>query len=399
MKRYSKFLFFYFMLFLTIESVNDNEHLDIGDQNIQDLHFSQNIMEMFEDISVKTKSECGIGLLNSFGLIGNEYEVYSTNRYCPMIFKSCCSLQDERISSYLWNRNFRPLLENHYSGVLNLLKFILGFFKNFNDYAKILLKNSDPNCQKHAENFLHMRFTKKIIYEIYDTILNSIEYMGKMRKGFFCGICDGENHKVDLKDTISINLPFCQKLVDNTSTASYYFVHYVKNFIDSSIGMLQCHENIKPDFLDLPLSEIKDTKFCHFFQKNNFFFYCENYCQMFHNFNISSILEGNFDKLQKVALLYIKYSSRVLDTNLYIKFLDEFMDKVESNHFHKEKDINKVLSYSGQEIINYKTNIVYLSGMDLLSSFTNSKYPLTIESSKIFGILLISVIFLLNNLT
>ena len=81
-------------------------------------------------------------------------------------------------------------MEKYYETYLYSVKFLLGFsveaLKVANDY-----KNSEnAKCKNAATDMIAMNLNPTLTQDIYKSFVNSMEELGKLRKGFYCVLCD-----------------------------------------------------------------------------------------------------------------------------------------------------------------------------------------------------------------
>lgn len=86
--------------------------------------------------------------------------------------------------------------------------------------------------------------------DIYKTYTNAMDEVGKLRKGFYCILCDARTQEklrdfyavtnIIYSDRVYLNQEFCKTLVEKTIRASFFTVFYLKRFSENLSTLIQC---------------------------------------------------------------------------------------------------------------------------------------------------------------
>lgn len=118
---------------------------------------------------------------------------------CPNIHQSCCSKRDQlQIYSNWVASKERHTIKKHYhkvyeiySDVIEELKFVYEFAQKT---VKKLKYKKIANCKELSKRILNFEVTQ-LEEKIKENLKNMEEFLFYSFKGFYCSICNYQNHK------------------------------------------------------------------------------------------------------------------------------------------------------------------------------------------------------------
>lgn len=178
---------------------------------------------------------CNQQILRNFGLIGTDTPVDVKLSMCPNVIKSCCLFADQITIYEQWERGMehKKMMDRfHYHQ--KVYGDLIDAAVKIQDLASIIQlrmkKEPISNCKILAKRIIHFEF-KDISLRL-KTVLNKMhEFFEKSYSGFYCMICDAENHKYfQIEDNKLIySEKFCRDIISNSLNVLLYFhVHMMK---------------------------------------------------------------------------------------------------------------------------------------------------------------------------
>lgn len=129
-------------------------------------------------------------MLSAYGLTGLSTPTGGIHLYCPSITKNCCTKNDQILSMQLWTSENQYLVEKYYETYLYSIKYILGYSIEGTKLAEEYLNSETPKCKNAAVDLKAMNLNPTLTKDIYATYTSAMEELGKLRKGFYCILCD-----------------------------------------------------------------------------------------------------------------------------------------------------------------------------------------------------------------
>lgn len=217
---------------------------------------------------------------------------------CPNVLQSCCSKEDQLLIYSNWVMSHeRRTIKSHYEKSIDIYSQLIKELKYVYDLAlkvntKLKFKKIS-NCKELSKRILSFE-----IVLLQDKIMENLrrmeEFMFKSFKGFYCSICNYQNHKFFNIERLEImySEKFCRDIVENTLPSMMFFhvdIHKYLNFV--SRFLLSCDH--KGDYMqDVPIPRklifipdevhAKNLKQCRDERNSqNWFTYCKATCEMF----------------------------------------------------------------------------------------------------------------------
>lgn len=89
----------------------------------------------------------------------------------------------------LWNSENQYIVEKYYETYLFSIKYILGYSIEALKLADEF-KDDQGVCKQASDDLKSMNLNPTLTQDIYRTYTIAMEEMGKIRKGFYCILCD-----------------------------------------------------------------------------------------------------------------------------------------------------------------------------------------------------------------
>ena len=379
--------------------------------------FSRRILSESDNES----STCNMKILATYGLEGNHSPVKESNANCPNIRNNCCSNLDSKITVDLWNDDANKKISAYYETYLYSLKYILGFVEQTNELAEEMLESPRNMCKKAGEEFKRMGLTEKNTKTIFNVMVKGLKTVSNLRRGFFCGICDGDLHNdltqhwEEQKDagykSIKVSKDFCETLVEKTIAAAYFEAYYIKEITEVMSVLVSCGKNVeeieKMNY-EIPEDGFKQVKNCFYYRKKYPEFLCTPYCEQFNFARASGFFDGNLEQLRKFVE-FLKDNRKGGFPNGNSNFMmdvssweEEFLEK-NFNEFGRNLDNNELFFVSQEEEyafdrMHVEVEMQDTGGADFFPATSDSMYPLILSGVGKLSFILITIlgIVLLN---
>ena len=353
------------------------------------------------DGPVNASFECNVELVKAYGLNGIPRPHNAPSQSCPKLIQSCCSLEDDAKSLFLWNDE-KPYIEAHFNAVLSFYRYTLGFADQAFRSAQFLYDTTNEDCRLAVQDMIRLNLNKPRATEIYKLLVKSVKSVANIRKGFYCSICEAKFHldhyfyasfkNSNFDKSIYYSNEFCQKYVNETISTNYFIVTFLKRYLENFAMLSNCKSGntLKPK-LNIELPDRTSIKNCFHFRHKYFFYYCQPYCKNFNLVKKNNIVDGN---LEDLSVLFDVISKSIVETidEPDNNFLVEGSVSTEAKFFETNYELakEKTVFFESQgsnnyDLSTYQSGIVYLEGIDVYPPIEDSKYELVIRSSSILS--------------
>ena len=181
----------------------------------------------------KFKKQCNQKLVTGYGMKGLKYPKKTTLAMCPLITKSCCSIEDQQTMYANWVHSKEKL------GVETRFKTLTVAFGKTIDLVKQTMKLAKSishklnykllaNCKLLAKKILMFEMDQTGA-EIMKAFAKMEKYMTKVYSFMYCAVCDHSNHLLfDVTDnSIYYSQNFCRSTVEHILVPVIYMnVHF-----------------------------------------------------------------------------------------------------------------------------------------------------------------------------
>ena len=257
---------------------------------------------------------CNLDLLNSYNIQGLQVAQEVILEMCPNVHMSCCKKTDqlEMYANWIHSKE-KELVETHYRHFTTvyskLFEEILSVMKFAEKIVKKLEVKRIANCKVIAERILNFK-TDDILAQVKLNLYKMEEFFTNTYQGFYCAICNAENHKYFDADkyTISFSEKFCRDIVEHTlPSVIFLYNDIIKYFNLISKFVLACDYKgdykaealipkelifVEDDVTSKHLSECRDFR-----NKKSWFIYCAEICNSFTMAKFSDFYEPHKDQI------------------------------------------------------------------------------------------------------
>lgn len=295
-----------------------------------------------------SSTRCNSGLVQSFEFTGSKSPGAETIEMCPTLRNTCCLKKDQLIIYRQWNDSKQSQnLEKRFTYFKSIYNKLLSTLEKTKSRAEktysLLEKKPVSNCKVLSKRLLNYHITD-LEDELNSAIEEMYDFLFKSYEGFYCSICDANQHMfIDMKNRIfNLDEGFCRSLLGSSLNPLLYFhVHFVKYLNLVTKFVLSC--DFKGDYTEssLPLNylfkEDEDAgllKECKKYRNEaNWLKKCKEVCGKFH----PSLINDFF----KPKIIQYFYYEQYLMEKLDGIDIDEFNNRPPSKKSKKRKKKKK----------------------------------------------------------
>lgn len=306
---------------------------------------------------------------------------------------------------------------------------VLGDDNNKSD--EILI--GDDACNMAAAVIRKLGTNKSLMKADYSFIKSYFTMLIELRKGFYCTICDGENHerltkawqKMNYHDNINQNFDkfvmgkaFCSKFSNIAIPYVLYIFETLKDYLDATTTLLVCQkeklismkaeqeltsQNKKIKFETRPVYKVtgkeKQTfQECSTLKGIGKFFACKKFCTWFDLTSPNKILDGDVFQIKKFVS-FVKHNKNLFNDSTNNVLVNDpqqseaILSMNWNNVFVKKTFFESSDKFGVMD--NQNTIVVEDEGIDPFTSSADNGYMLNLESFQILQFLQIFIIFVL----
>ena len=234
---------------------------------------------------------------------------------CPSIVDSCCQQVDqEGIFSNWIHGQEEETVNDRYNSNAKIYESLIEKLIKVQEFAKVA-KNSIvkrvSNCKLLSDRILNFEI-KEIHGQIRKNLNKMRDFFKETYKGFYCAICNYENHRFFKKETKNVifSEKFCRDMVENSLGPLLVFhidmakyLNLVTKFVTSCDT--RGEYNLEADFpRNMTFFEVQETKIllenCRANRnKKDWFSYCKDVCMNFEIYSFSSFFEPNIKQIEQ----------------------------------------------------------------------------------------------------
>lgn len=261
------------------------------------------------------EDKCNTELVRAYGFVGRTVPTAAPLEMCPGIQQSCCLKKDQLMMYNQWvklkENEFIKRRYNH--NTMEYIKFLNILHKAdkvIEDIESKLTHRKISNCKELAKRIAAYEIPQ-LVPVIRKNLNNMRDFMVKAFEGFYCTICDHENHThIDVKKkTVTYSEAFCRSTIEHTLSPMLFFhVDIVKYVNMVSKFMVSC--DFKGDYESealIPkkhifyqfdedahkLNDCRDNR-----NKKEWMAYCNPVCQNFSMVTFNLFWEPNIEKVE-----------------------------------------------------------------------------------------------------
>lgn len=273
------------------------------------------------------KNTCFRPLVETYSLEGIDKPEELGMKMCNSIRRTCCQVKDQETIYTNWihgkeEANIQDRYNNNskvYGELIQQLKQVAGYAT---DVKGVIVKKIS-NCKLLAERILNFE-----VNQVEVQVLKNLEEMKKFfvtsYKGFYCAICNHDNHRFFKKDaqTIVFSEKFCRDIVEKTLPSLLIFhvdiiklLNLVTKFVTSCD--IKGEYNLESTFpKDLIFGQSKEVvnslRSCRDNRnKKEWFSYCKEVCMNFQLVQYPKYFEPNVPEIAKYNIFLKAENKRI----------------------------------------------------------------------------------------
>lgn len=351
-----------------------------------------------EDIQRSDQLQCKHRVLQYYGFEGwtiakepPSEEQDGGMRFCEGMEYTCCSRDDFLKSKRMWADN-SVKIKGYLTKIFRIIQKIVMMQSSFIEIAQTVSTRDNEYCKKIDSTF----FNAPVPFdEIYSYLKTAFQSMAFVQKGFYCTLCNVENHKYMMLEQdfsrlmIAMSEKSCNDLVHYFKEFIMYKVYYLDPFILNANFMFNCVEDTdKYEYKFDYQATYQEIKHCIEKGKG-----CGNVCREFRFGKSGEMFMGDLSKYEEFLENFESFAERVnVDLSMQNEelYVPEYTFE-DSEFFKSDQEFTpmkqKELNYG--RISDYQL-LVFNDGIDIFGTAENSNYFLTdqtttMEKTRIFN--------------
>lgn len=356
------------------------------------------ISDQEKDLERSDQLECKHRILQYYGFegwtIAKEPPLEEQDggmRFCEGMEYTCCSRDDFLKSKHMWGEN-SVKIKGYLTKIFRIIQKIVMMQSSFIEIAQSVSTRENEYCKKIDSTFFNAPVPFDEIYSYLKTAFQSMAYV---QKGFYCTLCNVENHKYMMVEQdfsrlmIAMSEKSCNDLVHYFKEFIMYKVYYLDPFILNANFMFNCVEDTdKYEYKFDYQATYQEIKHCIEKGKG-----CGNVCREFRFGKSSEMFMGDLKKYEEFLENFESFAERVnVDLNMQNEelYVPEYTFD-DAEFFKSDQEFTplkkKELNYG--RISDYQL-LVFNDGIDIFGTAENSNYFLTdqtttMEKTRIFN--------------
>jgi len=280
------------------------------------------------------KKTCFRPLVETYSMQGLEKPEEVSLKMCSSIQHTCCQVQDQETMFTNWihgkeEENIQEHFHHNAQLYTELIKEIIQIQEHAAHVKSVIVKKVS-NCKLLAERINSFEFAQ-VAKKIEEHLINMKEFFVKVYEGFYCAICNHDNHRFFKKDTMTMifSEKFCRDIIEETLQSLLMFhvdiikpLNLITKFVTSCD--MKGEYNLESSFpKELVFAESKETTFslesCRDHRnKREWFSYCKDVCMNFRMVKFSKYFEPNIDEIPAyIAFLKKKNTEMTVEKTIH----------------------------------------------------------------------------------
>lgn len=270
------------------------------------------ISGVFSDANAKglSTNACNRDIVQTYSLTGVDIPIIEKIEMCPKIVRSCCLKQDQPIlfTNFIHGGEDQTVID-HYSRVVGTYNNLIEKLVDVQEFAKTVKNNiikKIANCKLLAERILNYEVSQ-VAEQVRQNLAKLDEFFQTAYSGFYCTICDFDNHKFfdATTQTIFYSDKFCRDIIEHTLPSLLLFhvdivkhLNLVTKFVTSCdfSGTYNLDAVFPANYTFAVVNEVmQDLQSCRDNRnKREWFSYCKDICINFKISSFSDYFQPNF---------------------------------------------------------------------------------------------------------
>ena len=274
---------------------------------------------------------CNTELVRSYGLQSRVKPSLHPMEMCPTVRRSCCKPKDQLSMYAAWKYGGQERLINDRFNHMERI-----YMKYMNTANKIRIRAQDVLEKNQKQkisncNILASRIVKFEVEDIQHKIranLNNLKsFFEKSFKGFYCGVCNYDNHKFfDLEEKVlKVDDNFCYWTVSHSLSTLLFFYKDIVSYSNimsqfimscSNTGEYRFGMTIPPSLVFIENEDISENlvRCSDNIESNKWLSHCRFICDKFSIVGLSGFFEPFLDKIELYGKwLKAIYSEKVIE--------------------------------------------------------------------------------------
>lgn len=256
---------------------------------------------------------CFRDLLQSYSLNGLDNAQEIQLSMCPSVAKSCCQQVDQEAIYSNWiHGGEEEAVNDRYNQNAKVYEALVDKLIKVQEFARVSKKavvKRIANCKLLADRILNFE-VKEIQSQIKKNLNKMRDFFKDTYKGFYCTICNYENHKYFNKEQkiITFSEKFCRDIVESSLGPMLVFhvdmmkyLNLVSKFVTScdTRGEYNLEAEFPKNLTFFEVSETKDMlESCRENRnKRDWFAYCKDVCMNFEVYSFATFFEPNIAQI------------------------------------------------------------------------------------------------------
>jgi hypothetical protein len=261
------------------------------------------------------KKTCFRGLVETYSMEGLDKPEQLGLKMCGNVRNTCCQIKDQETMFTNWvHGKEEENIEEHYSRNTKVYQELINQLVEVQKYAsqvKGVIVKKVSNCKLLAERILNHEVSQ-VEKKIIENLENLKKFFILSYKGFYCTICNHDNHRFFKKDssTLIFSEKFCRDIVEQTLPSLLTFhvdviklLNLVTKFVTSCDmkGEYNLESTFPKDLVFGQSKQVTDSlRACRDNRnKKEWFSYCKEVCMNFQLVKFSKYFEPNVEEMNK----------------------------------------------------------------------------------------------------
>ena len=277
------------------------------------------------------RPKCNSELVRAFGMQGRVHPSLQKIEFCPFVKRSCCRLKDQLTMYNAWKYGGQErLIKDRFMHVEKVYMRYVSIMTKIKTRAEAGLQNN-LNQKVSNCNLLASRIVKFEIDDLQRQIRKNLDsvkrFMLESYKGFYCSICDFDNHKFfNIEEKIlRVDDNFCFWNVSNTLPTLLFFHKDINDYNNIvSQYMMSCSADHQYRFeLEIPnvmkfddnAEIITELESCQDnIDNDHWLTHCRFICDQFSVVALNPFFEPQLDKIELyIKWIKAKYQEKVIE--------------------------------------------------------------------------------------
>lgn len=310
-----------------VEQVDEEDDQNI-EQKVEDYLKKQEEDEVAELAAHEARpaSTCNDELIHSYRLFPRkDISSDQVNYICPFLKSAddCCEKNSQNMIQILWGRISKPRLERELTYHLSAIETIINGMKNI---MGLFEESELPEHAEYSAECLDSVNQMKLLKEdsfvdnleyVYNYIKLGFERLYKLKKGFYCNLCDRRNHEyINVFDKqIVVSNQFCESLSTDFKDIVYFLNFQMIKQFQTIRNFTLCYREknyllvkdvYKFKFDKAQMKTINDCMFSNL---------CSEFCKQYSMSSLPEFFIGNREFLDEMRKFLLK--NNVLENGMF----------------------------------------------------------------------------------